>query len=168
MKEREELELILNLIRKYNLPMSPILDYAIKEKIEEISKPSPFELSEDVSIDDNSVKDFEDFKIKQENTFVENTNDNFNDIEIEHVKLKPHGNVISDSSLYTDNNLDQNDSKDNRKGKPWTKDEDKSLTYFYNQGRGVETLAKLFGRTEVAIKSRLGKLGLIDYTYGQD
>lgn len=35
MKEREELELILNLIRKYNLPLSPILEYAIKEKMEE-------------------------------------------------------------------------------------------------------------------------------------
>ena len=35
MKEREELELILNLMRKYNLPLSPILEYAIKEKIEE-------------------------------------------------------------------------------------------------------------------------------------
>lgn len=35
MKEREELELILNLMRKYNLPLSPILEYAIKEKVEE-------------------------------------------------------------------------------------------------------------------------------------
>lgn len=35
MKEREELELILNLMRKYNLPLSPILEYAIKEKMEE-------------------------------------------------------------------------------------------------------------------------------------
>ena len=34
MKEREELALILNLIRKYNLPLSPILEYAIKEKID--------------------------------------------------------------------------------------------------------------------------------------
>ena len=35
MKEREELELILNLMRKYNLPLSPILEYAIQEKMEE-------------------------------------------------------------------------------------------------------------------------------------
>lgn len=35
MKEREELELILKLIGKYNLPLSPILEYAIKEKMEE-------------------------------------------------------------------------------------------------------------------------------------
>lgn len=35
MKERDELELILKLIGKYNLPLSPILEYAIKEKKEE-------------------------------------------------------------------------------------------------------------------------------------
>ena len=35
MKERDELELILTLIGKYSLPLSPILEYAIKEKIEE-------------------------------------------------------------------------------------------------------------------------------------
>ena len=35
MKEREELELILKLIGKYNLPLSPILEYAVKEKMEE-------------------------------------------------------------------------------------------------------------------------------------
>ena len=35
MKERRELELILELIGKYDLPLSPILEYAIKEKMEE-------------------------------------------------------------------------------------------------------------------------------------
>lgn len=35
MKEREELELILKLIGKYNLPLSPILEYTVKEKMEE-------------------------------------------------------------------------------------------------------------------------------------
>lgn len=32
MRPREELELILSLIKKYNLPLSPILEYAIKDK----------------------------------------------------------------------------------------------------------------------------------------
>ena len=40
MNEREELELILSLMRKYNLPLSPILEYAIKEKIEEYPEPN--------------------------------------------------------------------------------------------------------------------------------
>lgn len=37
MKEREELELILKLIGKYNLPLSPILEYAVKERMEQLS-----------------------------------------------------------------------------------------------------------------------------------
>lgn len=32
MKPREELDLILKLIRKYNLPLSPILEYAVNAK----------------------------------------------------------------------------------------------------------------------------------------
>lgn len=35
MKEREELKLIIELIGKYNLPLSPILEYSIREKMEE-------------------------------------------------------------------------------------------------------------------------------------
>ena len=50
MKERDELELILNLIRKYNLPLSPILEYAIKEKMEE------FPVEEQPTAIDNNEK----------------------------------------------------------------------------------------------------------------
>lgn len=35
MTPREELDLILKLIRKYNLPLSPILEYAVNEKKDE-------------------------------------------------------------------------------------------------------------------------------------
>jgi hypothetical protein len=52
MKEREELELILNLIRKYNLPLSPILEYAIKEKMEEYPETSTAD-DEEVSFTEN-------------------------------------------------------------------------------------------------------------------
>lgn len=34
MTEREELELVLQIMKKHDLPMSPILEYAIKEKID--------------------------------------------------------------------------------------------------------------------------------------
>ena len=50
MKEREELELILNLIRKYNLPLSPILEYAIKEKMEE------YPVEQQITVIDNDKK----------------------------------------------------------------------------------------------------------------
>ena len=52
MKEREELELILNLIRKYNLPLSPILEYAIQEKMEEYPETSTAD-DEEVSFTEN-------------------------------------------------------------------------------------------------------------------
>lgn len=38
MTPREELDLILKLIRKYNLPLSPILEYAVNEKKDEYEK----------------------------------------------------------------------------------------------------------------------------------
>ena len=47
----------------------------------------------------------------------------------------------------------------------WTVKQEKSLTYFFKQGWNYASLAKLFGRTEEAIKARLGKLGLIVYSY---
>ena len=34
MTTKEELELVLQIMKKYDLPMSPILEYAIKEKID--------------------------------------------------------------------------------------------------------------------------------------
>ena len=34
MTTKEELELVLQIMKKHNLPMSPILEYAIKEKID--------------------------------------------------------------------------------------------------------------------------------------
>ena len=41
MKPRDELDLILTLIRKYNLPLSPILEYAVNEKKEEYPEEKP-------------------------------------------------------------------------------------------------------------------------------
>ena len=49
MKTKEELNLILTLIRKHNLPLSPILEYAIQEKIGECS--------EGVSLDDSILNE---------------------------------------------------------------------------------------------------------------
>lgn len=41
MTPREELDLILKLIRKYNLPLSPILEYAVNEKKDEYPEDKP-------------------------------------------------------------------------------------------------------------------------------
>ena len=54
MKEREELELILNLMRKYNLPLSPILEYAIKEKMEEYPETNTADFEEESFSENNT------------------------------------------------------------------------------------------------------------------
>ena len=63
---------------------------------------------------------------------------------------------------------EQNRSSESRRGKSWTEDEENLIRLYYEQGKDFLTIASLIGRTEVAIKSRLAKLGLIDYTYGLD
>lgn len=63
---------------------------------------------------------------------------------------------------------EHNRSTENRRGKTWTEDEENLIRLYYQQGRDFFTISSLIGRTEVAIKSRLAKLGLIDYTYGQE
>lgn len=57
---------------------------------------------------------------------------------------------------------------ENRRGKPWTENEEELIALYFNQGRDIATIAEAVGRTEVSIKMRLAKLGLIEYTYGQD
>ena len=59
MTPREELNLILKLIGKYNLPLSPILEYAVKEKMEEYpeEKLSAIILNDDKAEDDIVVNE---------------------------------------------------------------------------------------------------------------
>ena len=57
---------------------------------------------------------------------------------------------------------------ENRKGTPWTENEEELISLYFEQGYSFSTIAALVGRTEVSIKTRLAKLGLIEYTYGQD
>lgn len=55
MKEIEELQNLLDILKKYNLPVSPILEYAIKEKIESLSQGE----RKPVSVEENQVIDTE-------------------------------------------------------------------------------------------------------------
>ena len=64
--------------------------------------------------------------------------------------------------------LEREFANENRRGKSWTKDEEKQIECYYKQGKEAKTIAAIMGRTEVAIKTRLAKLGLIDYIYGQE
>ena len=56
-------------------------------------------------------------------------------------------------------------AQESRKGKPWSEDEEKKLSAYYQQGYSIEEIAVAFGRTEISIKIRLSKLGLLDYVY---
>ena len=95
----------------------------------------------------------------------ESTSEN---VEVEHVYLDSHGEIVDKVVTNSFAEPEKNTATENRKGKPWTKEEEDVITRHFNQGRDASTIASIIGRTEVAIKTRLAKLGLIEYTYGQD
>lgn len=86
----------------------------------------------------------------------------YSDLEIEHVYLDSRGRIVEMKTPETDT------TTDNRKGKPWSKEEEELITRYFQQGKDTAAIAEKCGRTEVAIKSRLAKLGQIEYTYGQE
>lgn len=89
---------------------------------------------------------------KDDEVFVEKT------IETEPTTETKVTDIISESDLVSDS----------RSGKTWTEDEEELITNYFQEGKDCATIAELVGRTELAIKSRLAKLGLIKYTYGED
>lgn len=89
----------------------------------------------------------------------------YEDLNIKQTYLEEPEKAIKSATEIT---LEQNRSSESRRGKSWTEDEENLIRLYYEQGKDFLTIASLIGRTEVAIKSRLAKLGLIDYTYGQD
>lgn len=89
---------------------------------------------------------------KDDEVFVKKT------IETEPTTETKVTDIISESDLVSDS----------RSGKTWTEDEEELITNYFQEGKDCATIAELVGRTELAIKSRLAKLGLIEYTYGED
>jgi len=91
------------------------------------------------------------------------------DLEVEHVYLDSSYNIVK---TVTSSSLDESPEKvettESRKGKPWTQEEEERITHYFERGISTADIAERIGRTEVAIKARLAKLGLIEYTYGQD
>ena len=88
--------------------------------------------------------------------------------DVEHVYLDSQDNVINKSLAASDVFLERTVTTESRKGKSWTDEEEKLIIQCYQEGKDTATIAKIVGRTEVAIKLRLTKLGLMDYTYGQE
>ena len=58
--------------------------------------------------------------------------------------------------------------KENRKGLPWTKEEEEQIATYFQAGKTPVEIAEIVGRSEIAIKLRLAKLELMEYTYGQE
>ena len=104
-------------------------------------------------------------RYSEEDAPVEVVDTTLDDLKVEHVYLDERGKVIDTKTEIAPG---LNNSTESRKGKAWTEDEENLIKLYYQQGKDFITIASLIGRTEVAIKSRLAKLGLIEYTYGQE
>lgn len=83
-----------------------------------------------------------------------------NENEVEHVFLNSKGKIEGTSTLPI--------CSENRSGMPWSSEEEEQISNYYNQGHSFYAIAKAIGRTEVAVMSRLGMIGLINYSYGQE
>lgn len=90
------------------------------------------------------------------------------EFEIEDVYVKSDGKIDNIREDVTDLIPEKGFAKENRKGKPWSENEEELITLYFNQGKDAASIAAIVGRTEVSIKMRLAKLGLIEYVYGQD
>ena len=90
------------------------------------------------------------------------------DTEIEHVFLDSKGEVLYTVTSSADYTPEKDKKTDDRKGKTWTPDEEEKIAFYYSRGIDFASIAERMGRTEIAIKARLAKLGLIEYTYEKD
>ena len=97
----------------------------------------------------------EEFETNEEAEEIIETNEN----EVEHVFLNSKGKVEGTSTLPV--------CSESRNGMSWSSEEENLISTYYNNGQSFHAIAKAVGRTEGAVMSRLGKLGLIDYSYGQ-
>lgn len=111
----------------------------------------------------NNSQDQEESQSKEAPADIADTS--FDDLKVEHIYLDERGTGIETA---TEAAPEQDNGTENRRGKTWTEDEENLIRQYHQQGKDFITIASLIGRTEVAIKSRLAKLGLIDYTYGQE
>lgn len=92
-----------------------------------------------------------------------------NELKIEHVYLDSSYNIVKTVTTSSLNDSQEKEEiTESRKGKPWTQEEEERITHYFERGINTADIAERFGRTEVAIKARLAKLGLIEYIYGQD
>ncbi len=136
-----------------------------EEEEDYVDEDESYETVDDDKEDDDDSSLTDDIDTEEEQDDTEEAS--LDDLEVEHVFVDRTGRRI-DSFTTKGTGLEKESSTENRRGKPWTEEEEDALRTFFNQGRDASTIAAIMGRTEVAIKSRLGIMGLIDYTYGQE
>ena len=110
-----------------------------------------------------------DVEAEQEEVPDEDDEVEVNNLEVEHVYLDSSYNVVNTiTTALLDDAPKKEEASESRRGKAWTQEEEERITHYFERGISTADIAEKVGRTEVAIKARLGKLGLIEYTYGQD
>ena len=126
----------------------------------------------DVADDTPEIEEQIESKVDLEEEEVDPEEDKWNDdsnLEVEHVYLDSSYNIVKTvTSSSLDESIERVEATESRKGKPWTQEEEERITHYFERGISTADIAERIGRTEVAIKARLAKLGLIEYTYGQD
>lgn len=105
----------------------------------------------------------------QETVPIYNSGYDDHNLEVEHVYLDSSYNIVKTvtTSSFQDSQ-EKEEISESRKGKTWTQEEEERITHYFERGISTADIAERVGRTEVAIKTRLAKLGLIEYTYEQD
>lgn len=110
-----------------------------------------------------------DVEAEQEEVPDEDDEVEVNNLEVEHVYLDSSYNVVNTiTTALLDDAPKKEEASESRRGKAWTQEEEERITHYFERGISTADIAERIGRTEVAIKARLAKLGLIEYTYGQD
>lgn len=112
--------------------------------------------------------DVKDEREEKEVDPIENKWENDSDLEVEHVYLDSSYNIVKTVTASSLKDAPEEEPKESRKGKTWTQEEEGRIIQYFERGISTADIAERVGRTEVAIKARLAKLGLIEYTYGQD
>lgn len=93
------------------------------------------------------------------------------DNDIENNESSVGGTIIEESAKVNQKIIDNqvkaalsidNDAYLSQEEKPWSEYEDELITLFFKQGKKSKDIASIVGRTELSIKMRFAKLGLIE------
>lgn len=122
----------------------------------------------DLAQKDNSEERLIEATDNNEDGDSDKNNLSIDESEIEHVYLDHRGKIAKIVSPATKGTAPIDNPIESRKGKAWTQEEEERIKHYFEHGIDTADIAERVGRTEVAIKARLAKLGLMEYTYGQD